>query len=117
MTFPEFDSSVIIENPYYGVQHVNPQLCATPDSAAHLAELLADLKPKVILSTIFQTAPGSPFGPGTTTYLLFPSGMRQLAGVYQMNWIRNPTPEGLALQRCKEQIAGDEAYYVASQQS
>jgi hypothetical protein len=115
MTFPEFDSNVVIENPYYGVQHVNQYLCATPDSAAHLAGLLVDLKPQVVIGPVFGTAAGSPFTPGTTTFLQFPSGMRQLAGVYQMNWVRNPTPDGLALANCKVQIAGDEYYYTQTQ--
>ena len=113
---PEFDSHVYITNPFYGIQRVNPELCATLDSANQLATLLSDLQPKVILASVWAAAAMSPFYAGMVSWLKFPSGLQILAGALQMEWVRQPSNPDGALRNCRAIIASQETYYAATNQ-
>lgn len=115
MSFPDFDQNVFIRNPYYpgGIQPANPEMCATQESANHLITLIPDLKPTLVIGPLFPNAAGSAFSASLTTWLSFPSGMSILAGTLCMCWVRDPTPEGLALKKCRAVIAQAEADFVA----
>lgn len=114
---PQYDPDVFVIGPTR-VQHLNPDLYATPLSAHQLADELASLKPLVVMDWPFALAPGSHFLPNKKVpHLRFPSGYQESAGAIQKWWDRVPEPEGLALRYCLAQIASDEAEWKASQEA
>lgn len=114
---PQFDDHVYVgfqDN----LQHLNPRLWATTQSAYELADVLKDLGPVVVMDSPLAFAPNSPFFfVQKVPFLKFPSGYRENAGALQMWWVRVPEPEGLAERYCRQQIAADEAAWKESQES
>ncbi len=115
---PQFDDTVYVSRFGFPSVRINPQMCATQLSANQLHDVLADLKPTVVMDYPEGFTQTSPFFlSAKVPFLLFPSGYRELAGVIQMWWIRVPDPEGLAERYCRAQIASDQAQYLADKEA
>lgn len=92
--------------------HVNPKLCLSEESAEQMAEILADLDPRVVLADPFAVA-GAVLFNKLVPWLVFPSGAAANCGGEANFWSMQPTNGKGAEAACRKDIEGIERQFEA----
>lgn len=89
---------------------INPSYCLTVISAQQLAGILADLNPKIVMSTPYAVAQNSVTFSHQVPWFKFPSGCAVNCGLEANYWV-NAGSGTQAEANCRKDIASAEACY------